>query len=121
MKLQTADVDAIRNSRRENAKYLIERLRTLLGIDLPFGDVQEGDCPLFVPITVGGGKRDTVRKALINAGIYLPVHWPLSALHTVSPAGAALYASELSCVCDQRYNTADMEHLYRLLRSNLSK
>lgn len=121
LKLQTADVDAIRNRRRENAKYLIERLRTLSGIDLPFGDVQEGDCPLFVPITVGGGKRDTVRKALINAGIYLPVHWPLSALHTVSPAGAALYASELSCVCDQRYNTADMEHLYRLLRSNLSK
>lgn len=120
-KLQTTDVGAIRHSRCENAKYLIERLRTLPGIALPFGAVRKGDCPLFVPITVDGENRDTVRKALINAGIYLPVHWPLSALHTVSPAGAALYASELSCVCDQRYNTADMEHLYCLLRSSLSK
>ena len=120
-KLQTADVDTVRHSRRENAKYLIERLQTLSGIDLPFGNVQTGDCPLFVPITVGDGKRDAVRKALINAGIYLPVHWPLSALHTVGTAGKALYASELSCVCDQRYGEADMEHLYRLLRSSLSK
>lgn len=120
-KLQTADPDAIRQKRRKNAEYLIERLRTLPGIELPFGDVRGDDCPLFVPITVDGGKRDAVRKALIAEGIYLPVHWPLSALHTISEAGAALYTTELSCVCDQRYGEADMERLYRLLRSCLSE
>ncbi len=101
------DVSALRAARRANAAVLLERLAGL-AVWPKLGDA---DCPLFVPVLIPDGKRDAVRRACIERQIYLPVHWPLSPSHAIGEAAARIYERELSLVCDQRYDEADMERL----------
>lgn len=99
------DVDYIRLRRRENAKILMQAFQK----QLLFPILGEQDCPLFVPVIVPGGKRDSLRQFLISQRIYCPVHWPINGqskkLHGV------LYEDEISLVCDQRYKTYDMNRI----------
>lgn len=98
------DVDFIVSRRRANARVLMEAL----GDWLVFPKMGEGDCPLFVPVLVPDGKRDALRRHLIEHDIYCPVHWPISSHHDLSAKDAFPYADELSLVCDQRYAEGDM-------------
>lgn len=115
-KLEKLNVEALRNCRIRNAKVLIAGLQGVKGLSLPCAQVQEGECPLFVPICVEQG-RDALRRHLIEERIYLPVHWPKSELHSLNSRSIRLYETELSCVCDQRYNEQDMERIVREIRS----
>lgn len=106
------DIAWIREKRRENAACLLEEVSNYA----LFPTLEQQDCPLFVPITVPDGKRDALRWYLIERGIYCPVHWPLSALHTMDNRDKEIYKNELSLVCDQRYTTADMEYVIRAIK-----
>lgn len=99
------DVELLRRKRRENAAVLLEGVSHMA----LFPRLGEGDCPLFVPILVPGGKRDALRRFLIGREIYCPVHWPVSVLHLLTEEERQLYEGELSLICDQRYGLADME------------
>ena len=66
------------------------------------------------PLQVVSECRTDLRRLLIENWVYLPVHWPLSDLH--SRIGD-IYHTELSFVCDQRYERADMERAIKIARS----
>lgn len=104
---QRIDVEYLRCRRRENAAVLLKNL----GEFALFPELCEKDCPLTVPILVPDGKRDALRKYLIDREIYCPIHWPISELHQLDEQTKKFYQNELSLVCDQRYSVVDMERL----------
>lgn len=103
------DAEFLRGKRRENAGLLLKGVSHMA----LFPRLGERDCPLFVPILVPGGKRDALRRFLIEREIYCPVHWPVSSLHRLTGEERRVYDEELSLVCDQRYGTADMDRILR--------
>lgn len=100
-----ADAAFIKSRRRENAQCLLKRLDKYA----VFPEIRDEDCPLFVPIMVPEGKRDALRRHLVEQRIYCPVHWPLTEFHNIRERDKDIYKSELSVVCDQRYIPSDME------------
>ena len=98
------DVEEIRKKRISNANVL----RKAFPGWLMFHEMSSADTPMFVPILVPDGRRNELRRHLIEKEIYCPVHWPLSVLHSVSDQTKAIYDNELSLVCDQRYTEDDM-------------
>ena len=101
------DVAGIKAQRRANASVLLAEFADVA----LFPELKEDDCPIFVPILVPNGKRDALRRWLIQQEIYCPVHWPLTALHSVDESAKFIYDNELSLVCDQRYNEDDMNRV----------
>lgn len=101
------DVEFLRQKRRENAGRLLKSVSHMA----LFPRLGEKDCPLFVPVMVPGGKRDALRRFLIERDIYCPVHWTVSPLHRLRDEERRLYEEELSLICDQRYSPADMERM----------
>lgn len=98
------DVEGIRERRRKNAEVLMRELSDYL----IFREVNN-DCPMFVPILVPYGRRDKLRRYLIQNKIYCPIHWSVSEYHQLDERMEEVYLSELSLVCDQRYTQDDME------------
>lgn len=99
------DVVFMKTQRRKNAKILMQDFAG----QLIFPTLNENDCPMFVPILVPEGKRDELRRYLIQRDIYCPVHWPVSPYHQLQKGPETeLYDNELSLICDQRYTEQDM-------------
>lgn len=113
------NIARVRKKRCENAAFLANRLSQLdfKWLKLPFKKPKPNECPLFLPILVDPKLRDDLRSHLIRNGVYLPVHWPLSQLHRIGDRAVAVYRSELSCVCDQRYGLDEMDRIFSLIRS----
>lgn len=109
---QHLDIDFIKSRRRENARVLLEEVHDMA----MFSTMSETDCPLFVPILVPDGKRDALRKHLIEKEIYCPVHWPISDLHKLTDQTRYIYDNELSLVCDQRYTVSDMKRIIEAIK-----
>jgi len=111
------DVEYIKTRRRRNA----EVLRSAFPDWLIFREMKDTDCPMFVPVLVPDGKRNELRRHLINNEIYCPIHWPASEYHksaahmdvkhTLDDKTESIYANELSLVCDQRYTEEDMNRM----------
>ena len=106
------DAKVIVARRRANA----EVLRKAFSEQLMFREMGAGDCPMFVPILAPGGKRDELRRYLIEKEIYCPVHWPVSSWHGLDERTARIYRDELSLVCDQRYSPEDMERMVMVMK-----
>lgn len=106
------DIAGMKRRRRENAARLLEAFADIA----IFPEMGPRDCPLFVPVAVPGGRRDALRRYLIQNEIYCPVHWPLTRYHAPDGRSAALYAEELSLVCDQRYTPEDMDRLIETVK-----
>ncbi len=107
------DVQFIKSQRRKNA----EILRSAFPDWLIFREMQDADCPMFVPILVPNGKRNELRQHLIREGIFCPVHWPVSTYHKPDGKTETLYANELSLVCDQRYSEEDMDRMVQAIKA----
>ena len=104
---KASDMSAIKARRRENAKYLHEHLN--LQFLAPFTDAV---CPLFVPVLFDSKeKRDLVRKKLIEAEIYCPIHWSKPTLIPTDFEVNKIYDAELSLICDQRYGIHEMQRI----------
>ena len=110
-------IEDVKDKRRCNAQILTDGLKDIDGIKV-FADFQdEKKCPLFVPVVIEDGKRDALRSYLIGKDIYCPVHWPLSEYHVgLSARANRIYMQELSLVCDQRYESEDMERTVQEIR-----
>lgn len=106
------NAEKIRSCRKLNAAVLIDGIKNIGNIEA--AQVSETDVPLFVPVIVAGGKRDSLRRHLIDRNIYCPVHWPLSGLHQIK--NTFLYDNSLSLVCDQRYSLEDMQRFSLAVR-----
>ena len=104
------DIKIIKNRRRANA----EILRSAFPDWLIFSEQSPNDVPMFVPVLIPGGKRNELRRYLINNEIYCPIHWPVSDFHRLDGKEQFIYDNELSLVCDQRYKEEDM---YRMVET----
>ena len=108
------DLSAMRRKRKENAKYLHENLKGVKFI----GELTENAVPLFVPVFFDTTEqRNSVRKKLIEAQIYCPIHWPKPTLIPADFEANKIYDTELSLICDQRYDLTDMERMVTLVTS----
>ena len=106
------DKNLIADARRQNAEVLLKGLKDVPWITPIFPKLGGNDVPLCVPVLVEDTLRNSLRKHLISHQIYCPVHWPVSELHgTISPRTEKIYNSQLSLVCDQRYDEEDMKHI----------
>lgn len=106
------DYAFIRETRRHNYQVLLDSLGSIA-----LFEGCDSDCtPLFFPIIVNPSERDALRDYLKSNEIYCPVHWPAPSnyLKELSPL---LYSSELSIICDQRYNEQDMLRISETLLS----
>lgn len=106
------DISFIKRQRRINAEVLMRAFPDWL----IFHELLDTDCPMFVPILVPQGKRDVLRRYLIDKEIYCPIHWPLSSYHDIDKSSRKIYEDELSLVCDQRYSEVDMQRMVDEIR-----
>ncbi len=112
------DKAEIIRKRRENARVLLGEISDITHIVPLFKILGDNDVPLCVPVWVDNSRRDALRNHLISHQIYCPVHWPLSSLHeSISEKATEIYNSQLSLVCDQRYDTDDMKRLAECIRT----
>lgn len=109
------NVELIKSKRRQNAAMLLEAFADIA----IFPKIDDAECPMFVPILVPDGKRNELRRYLIDHKIYLPVHWPLSEYHDIDARSRQIYDNELSLVCDQRYDESDMERMVKTIKKFL--
>ena len=106
-----ADHRAIRKWRNINANYLQICLNNVEQVK-PMFTMTSNDCALFVPVLFATKqKRDEVRKQLISKAIYCPIHWPKPRIVDGSLKANDIYDRELSLLCDQRYDSEDMQHI----------
>lgn len=115
-RIYETDYERMKKIRLDNAEYLAEELKTIPGIDLLFQDVTDRDVPLFVPVCMKETERQSLRQYLIRHNIFLPIHWPLSELHDITEEGKRLFESELSIICDQRYDVEDMKYIISVIK-----
>ncbi len=107
------DLSEIVSQRRKNALYLIKELKKIPQVELWRDSIKANDTPMFVPILVDPSIRYDLRRKLIDAKIYCPIHWPKTAYHG---SCNKLYDMELSLVCDQRYDISDMERIINVIK-----
>lgn len=113
--IQGINLDKIKQSRRENAKLIYEKLIKNPNIKFLINKYNENDCLLFVPILLENSKRNELRNYLISEKIYLPVHWPMEEKIN------NIFDRELSLVCDQRYTKQQIENYINLVINYLQK
>ena len=110
---KTEDFAAMRRKRRENAKYLHEHLKGVRFL----GKLTDNAVPLFVPVFFDTTEqRNSVRKKLIEAQIYCPIHWPKPAQIPADFTVNKIYDTELSLICDQRYDLLDMNRIVETIK-----
>lgn len=104
---RNTDFAAMKAQRRANAQYLYDHL------NLQFlSPLTSNACPLFVPVLFSNKKeRDQVRKKLIEAEVYCPIHWPKNQLIKPDLQVNHIFDAELSLICDQRYDLSDMKRI----------
>lgn len=114
--LHEQDFELVRTRRQQNAKLLYDGLSKLNNISVMF-QYEDDSVPLFVPILVKKEVRNSLRDYLVSNKVYCPVHWPKS--HSLPDLTQAdiLYDSELSLVCDQRYDEKQMEKIVSLMKN----
>ena len=112
--LSSLDVQFLKQRRHENASVIYEALNELDNPSIRplFPQLGENDTPLFVPVLVSPEIRADLRRFLIQNQVYCPIHWP----DAQTGGGAALYASELSLLCDQRYTAEDIKLEMNLIK-----
>lgn len=112
---KTEDVAIMRQKRRENALYLHGHLKGVRFL----GELTDNAVPLFVPVFFDTTEqRNAVRKKLIEAQIYCPIHWPKPAYIPADFEANRIYATELSLICDQRYTTEDMARIVAIINEH---
>ncbi len=102
--LSHTDLDKVKKIRKENSQHAIYYAKKR-GLKL-LVEPKDNDVPLCIPILISN--RDKVRRQLIEKGIFLPVHWPLSESST-DPSARRISEEILSLVIDQRYTKEDIE------------
>lgn len=109
---KATDIEVMKAQRRANAQYLHEHLK---GVRFMY-NLTDNAVPLFVPVLFPSKEqRDAVRRKLIEAEIYCPIHWPKPAQIPADFDANKIYDTELSLICDQRYTTDDLARMVAVI------
>lgn len=106
------DINKTKQIRIDNTRKLLETVKEYA----MFKQVNDNDCPLYLPIIVPNGKKEELRRYLIKHDIYCPTHWALTNLHKLTDEERYIYDNELSLICDQRYNREDMKYMCKHIK-----
>lgn len=111
--IQNLNLEYVIYKRKKNVQLLLEKLSIKKEFNLLYKDVDDSDCPIFIPIIMNNkSKRDLLHKYLINNSIYCPIHWPIPKVISKHKR-INIFDLELSLVIDQRYGEEDMEYLIK--------
>lgn len=105
--MKSVDKGFVSEKRKMNASILHEGL---LKLGIPH--VYNIDAvPLFIPVFVD--EPEVIRQRMYAEGIFTPIHWP----HISNELNGEnrLYHSELSLICDHRYDEEDMMRELKVL------
>jgi dTDP-4-amino-4,6-dideoxygalactose transaminase len=106
------DYNDIVRRRRDNYRLLATELKHLA----IFPELPPGVTPLGFPVRIQDRAR--VQRALFDADIYPPVHWPIAgAVPEEFKASHQLSAEILTLPCDQRYDDGSMTKMARCLKA----
>lgn len=109
---KSEDLVLMREKRRTNANYLQNNLNVKY-----LCPITDKIVPLSVPVFFENNeKRDAVRKKLIDAQIYCPIHWPKNKLVTPKMEVNQIFDTELSLICDQRYGIPEMQRIIETIQ-----
>lgn len=103
--METTDFTAAAEKRKNNFSALGLALRKWDKVS-PVLHLSPGEVPLFFPVFVANGKRSALQSYLKERNVFCPVHWPGSA-----PGRKEM----LSLPIDQRYGSADMETIAKII------
>jgi hypothetical protein len=108
--LQSIDWQSSADKRIQNYATLHAALAPINRLPLP---AQPAFAPMCYPLVCGiPGLRDE----LIDAGVALPLYWPEVIQNTEANETENILARTLLPIpLDQRYSTADMQHIVRLI------
>ncbi len=109
---QSEVMEEMRDKRRDNAKCLHDHVK-----QNTLAKLTNKAVPLFVPVFFETAEqRNAVRKKLIDAQIYCPIHWPKNKLITSEMRVNQIFDTELSLICDQRYGITDMQRIIETIQ-----
>lgn len=108
------NAEELKEKRRQNYGYLLNRLAGLKTVSFVFLELPEGVTPLYCPILIMD--RKMVQSYLKNHAIYAPVIWPkYEKLPAVRGKADVLYERMLCIPIDQRYGREEMEKIAECL------
>ena len=107
-----ADLDEIKQKRRENFKCINNALATTNRLQIPSMDSFE--CPLIYPYWTDNG--DSLKKKLIEQQIFVATYWP-NVFEWVKQRNLEYeMANHIICIpIDQRYGKEDMERIIGII------
>jgi hypothetical protein len=115
--LQEENLSFLIKRRRNNFKFLSEKLGISHILQPVFTKASYQICPMFFPIYCKNF-RNELRTYLSRNEIYCPIHWPIP--KEIDLGGFSktqeIYQSILSIPCDQRYEDLAMERVIEVLK-----
>ncbi|MBT3751208.1 MAG: hypothetical protein HOG34_19685 [Bacteroidetes bacterium] len=115
--LSGLNVDSLRKKRINNGRLLMENLIEGKYLQKLVSHVSDDECPLFIPVKVPQAHRASMKQYLSENNVYCPSHWPNSPSHRLHSRTIDLYDSELSIVCDQRYDAKDISKMTTIINN----
>ena len=116
--LNNIDLGKVIERRKENAQFYYEDLKNMQGARFMFSNLPVYSVPLFIPILFNSSTiRSEVKKCLLSHQLYCPSHWPKDERIHPSMKVNAIYDTELSLICDQRYTSAQLKEISQILKT----
>ena len=119
--LDNLNVGSLKNSRKGNASFLLQLLKTIPGINYP-GNIDQilTITPFSIPVLINN--RNMVQKKMAEKGVYAALLWPLTKkAKEISSVATLMENKMLSIPVDQRYNASDMLHIYNIIKKLVNK
>lgn len=116
--LNGLDVDTIMTKRKDNYRYLYEKISSISYLKTPRKIEDDTVCPLFCPVLVSEDKgRLELQKYLAENDIYCPIIWKKSPnIENCPSESQEIYDHILCFPIDQRYDFDDMQRIVKILQ-----
>lgn len=122
--LERIDIKRNIDKRRENYKYLFEKLSTISSLCFPIcGPLDPLTVPLGLPVKVLNYKRNDLRNYLMKYNIFCAIHWDIEQIPLLMKFQKSRLLSQeiLTLPIDQRYSLIDMERIFGVLSKFLNE
>jgi dTDP-4-amino-4,6-dideoxygalactose transaminase len=105
------------STRRQNFKFLLEKLTQSKQLVPLYKNISDKICPLGFPVLTE--KREFLKSKLITNNIFPPIHWDLSGHIEKEKFSESWELSKqiLTIPCDQRYSKNDMQHIVDVINN----
>lgn len=104
------DINALKTKRRDNYKFVYEKLQANKSLSLLTPNVEDKDVPLY--LVISAQNREELQAKLRDQNIFAPILWPRAPyLPKICKEAEYLYQHALCLPIDQRYDLDDMDRM----------